>query len=75
MLEEGTIVDLRSVKPGRYETTTRYEPSLRDQFAMAALHGIARLVGDRKDFNDHEIAAWAYSIADAMIDVRKEADD
>ena len=41
-------------------------PSMRDQFAMAALGGI-----NTKDFNPNEIAEKAYAIADAMMEARK----
>jgi hypothetical protein len=41
-------------------------PSLRDQFAMAALFGV-----NTKEFDPKEIASKAFAIADAMMEARK----
>jgi hypothetical protein len=42
------------------------QPSIRDQFAMAALSGV-----NTKEFDPQDIAAKAYEIADAMMEARK----
>ena len=42
-------------------------PTLRDQFAMAALGGFATMV---LDTSDDRIAAMAYTLADAMMEER-----
>jgi len=42
------------------------KPSLRDQFAMAALFGV-----NTKEFDPKEIASKAFAIADAMMEARK----
>jgi len=46
------------------------KPTLRDQFAMAALTGLLANSSDRSSFVD--IAVWAYQTADYMIKVREE---
>ena len=42
------------------------KPSIRDQFAMAALGGI-----NVKNFQPRDIAEMAYELADAMMEARK----
>lgn len=44
-------------------------PTLRDQFAMAALGGFAAMV---LDTSDDRIAAMAYTLADAMMKERQK---
>lgn len=57
----------------------RFQPNLRDQFAMAALTGVwsdpiamesVRLIGDARAFCP-TIAKWCYSMADAMLKQRE----
>lgn len=45
-------------------------PTLRDQFAMAALQGI--LAGADRNMEDSELAKQAYWAADAMMEARKK---
>lgn len=45
-------------------------PTLRDQFAMAALQGL--IACETTHGNHEEFAEWAYEYADAMIAARKE---
>jgi len=51
-----------------------HEPgmTLRDYFAAAALTGFATNSGT--GMSDRELAKWSYSIADAMIKVKKRGD-
>lgn len=46
--------------------------TLRDQFAMSALAGIAEsLIDDDEQVNSHT-ADWAYRLADAMLEARQK---
>lgn len=49
--------------------TAPERPTLRDQFAMAALTGFAAMVIDT---SDDRIAAMAYTLADAMMKERSK---
>ena len=46
-------------------------PSLRDQFAMAALTGLVVANYGKKDIDPMDVVSWAYGIADAMMEARK----
>jgi len=47
-----------------------YEKTLRDEFALSAMH---RMLFDRNAFdNEMELAEEAYKIADAMLEARKK---
>jgi hypothetical protein len=52
-----------------YFETAPERPTLRDQFAMAALPGV--MAGYGMGFDDAAISAAAYVIADAMLEARK----
>ncbi len=51
------------------ETLMGNSPTLRDQFAMAALPGV--MAGYGMGFDDAAISAASYVIADAMLEARK----
>ena len=51
------------------QETKKETPTLRDQFAMAALSAI--MAGGN---TPKEVAEWAYEIADMMIEVREKSD-
>lgn len=60
-LQPPNAVDLESAK---------YPRSLRDEFAMAALPVLAPEV--RAGSTPKDLAIWAYEVADAMMEVRKQ---
>ena len=45
--------------------------TIRDQFAMAALTGLVLANWGRMDADRADLASWAYAIADAMMEARK----
>jgi hypothetical protein len=47
-------------------------PDVRDQFAMAAVTGI---MSNNPVIGRHQVAEWAYEIADAMMEKRTENND
>jgi mannose/cellobiose epimerase-like protein (N-acyl-D-glucosamine 2-epimerase family) len=52
----------------------REQPSLRDQFAMAAMHVVGANTAWQKPIDSLEAALTAYRIADAMMDARDVED-
>ena len=70
------ILSEQAYKAGMLHTADNKEskPSLRDQFAMAALQGLLRSCG-HDSLSDHDLTMFcntAYKIADAMLKVRDE---
>ena len=55
------------VSPAEEPSLSTEEPSLRDQFAMAALSGGMAT----EKLTDWQKAGWCYRLADAMMEARK----
>lgn len=53
----------------RLKGNAQENPTLRDQFAMAALTGLLANPNDRAPYDD--VVAYAYNIADKMLVVRQ----
>ena len=64
MIENNTLIPQQPWVPTYVE-----QPTLRDQFAMAALTG---LISRAPDFMIPDLSQKAYRFADAMLEARKE---
>ena len=59
------------LSPGRYFVVTPEGPTLRDQFAMAALTGYISADTEYQCPATH-LAEWSYDVADAMLEAREK---
>ena len=77
-MERGEVMDKHQFSESSYQkgAFTDDQPTLRDQFAMAALTGILMnsFMGQQAAESPAKASTWAYEYADAMLEARKQND-